>query len=110
MKQVRSEKISSRPPDAVKSDLVALMAPPLARWNYRLISDSDRLIVFERSYRPWWTVICAVLLFPIGLLALLVTNEAVITVNLAEVDGGSAILIQGDADAKVASAIEGMIV
>jgi hypothetical protein len=43
-------------------------------------SAPGQVIVLER-WRPVWTVVVAILLFPIGLLALLVRHEARLVVN-----------------------------
>jgi len=70
------------PPEVAMRDLLQFVAPPLQRSGYELRERTPHRLVFQRSRRPIWTIAVAVLLFPFGLLALLYTDEARITIDL----------------------------
>ena len=59
------------PPEAAMRDLMQFVAPPLQRHGYVLRERLPNRLVFDRSRRPIWTFAVAVLLFPVGLLALI---------------------------------------
>lgn len=62
--------------------IIEAVAPDLTGAGYRIDAQSDRAIIFSLQYRPGWTVVVAILLFPIGLLALLVRNGVSLSVTL----------------------------
>jgi len=62
------------------------IAPGLNANGYELISQSPNGLVFERCSRPGWAVAAAILLFPVGLLALGQRNTARIVISLEEHD------------------------
>jgi hypothetical protein len=71
------------------------IAPALARHGYEL-SDSGGALVFRRRWRPAWTILVAVFMFPIGLVALIHQHEDEIIVELDEgLRGGTAVLAHG---------------
>ena len=55
---------------------------------------------------PWWTFIPIVLLFPVGLLFLLVTEEAEVEVLRAEVDSGTEVRLVGRTRASVRNTLD----
>ncbi len=86
------------------------MTVPLARWDYRLISNTDDTLIYERRYRPGWTYLVAIFLFPVGLIALLHEVTRALTITISESDRGSVILFRGDVDSKVAEAIDSAVI
>jgi hypothetical protein len=64
--------------------------------------------MFERVYRPWYLIVLAVILFPIGLIGLFFPSTAVFTVNISESPEGSTILFLGDADGNIVEAVNRM--
>jgi Domain of unknown function (DUF1707) len=69
-------------PEAAMRDLMQYVAPPLQRSGYELVERTPHRLVFQRSRRPIWTFVVAILVFPIGLLALLYKDEARIAIDL----------------------------
>jgi hypothetical protein len=57
--------------EQARRDMGTNLPPRLSRWGYRMITQDDSTMAFERTYAPWYVVVLAVLLFPIGLLFLL---------------------------------------
>jgi hypothetical protein len=83
------------PPEAAMRDLLQFVAPPLQRNGYQLRERAPDRLVFVRSRRPVWTIAVAVLLFPFGLLALLYTEEARITIDLQASSDGTLVAASG---------------
>jgi hypothetical protein len=77
------------------AELMAHVAPPLDRWGYDLVQRFDDRLRFEREVRPGWTILVAVLVFPLGLLALMHTDRERITIDLAETDRGTTLVASG---------------
>jgi len=74
-----------RAPSDVETTMTELMthvAPPLAGGGYRLIERSPHRLVFAKSRRPVWTIVVAIAVFPIGLLALLHQDEEHVVIDL----------------------------
>ena len=76
-------------------DLLRFVAPPLQRSGYELRERTPHRLVFERSRRPIWTIALAVLLFPVGLLALIYTDKARITIDLQPAGNGTLVAASG---------------
>ena len=62
--------------------LMTHVAPPLARHGYALASRSPYRLEFVRERRPVWTILVAVFLFPVGLLALIYKDRERIAIDL----------------------------
>ena len=77
------------------AELIAHVAPPLHRFGYDLIGRGDGRLRFEREYRPLWTFAVAILVFPIGLLALLRKVRDRITIDLDEDEHGTNLVAIG---------------
>jgi hypothetical protein len=77
------------------AELIAHVAPPLNNFGYALIGREDGRLRFEREHRPLWTFAVAILLFPIGLLALLHKDRDRITIDLDEDDHGTNLVAIG---------------
>jgi hypothetical protein len=63
-------------------ELMAHVAPPLARHGYALVSRSPYRLEFMRERRPVWTILVAVFLFPVGLFALIYKDRERIAIDL----------------------------
>jgi hypothetical protein len=83
------------PPEAAMRDLLQFVAPPLQRHGYLLRERTPHRLVFERSRRPVWTFVVAVLVFPVGLLALIYKEETRITIDLQPAGGGTLVAASG---------------
>ena len=68
--------------DRTMRDLMEHVAPPLMRHGFMLADRSPYRLVFKRSRRPVWTILIAIFLFPLGLLALLYQESEQITIDL----------------------------
>ena len=58
-----------------QTDLMEFVAPPMHRFGYDLVERTPERLVFERRTSPMWTLLPAIFLFPIGLLALLTPGQ-----------------------------------
>jgi len=82
-------------PRAAREQAFEYIAPALARNGY-VLSVTDGALMFRRRWRPAWTVLLAVFMFPIGLVALIHENEDEVIVELHEDPrGGTAVLAHG---------------
>jgi len=68
----------------------------LSEWNaqlsghgYNLATQSEFGLTYLRKYRPWWLVFPCLIFFPIGLLALIYTEEAQITATVSQDEAGA---------------------
>lgn len=78
-------------------DLEAFVAPPMRAEGYTLAHAGEAHMIFARERRPTWTYAVAVLLFPIGLIALLHKERAEIVFELRERGDETLITVSGDA-------------
>jgi Domain of unknown function (DUF1707) len=79
------------------------IAPALHRQGYELVDRTDTKLGFEYSYRPGWTYAVAVLLPPIGFLALFHREQDRVVIEL-EPDrrhGGTRMIVRGNAPKRV---------
>jgi hypothetical protein len=83
------------PPEAAMRDLLQFVAPPLQRHGYVLRERTPHRLVFDRSRRPVWTFAVAVLVFPVGLLALIYKEQTRITIDLQPAGGGTLVAASG---------------
>lgn len=92
----------------IQRELIQTWTGQLAKWGYDLTSQSDVGVTYGRTYRPWWVIAIAICLFPIGLLALLVTETSVITATIEpDVEtGGSVLIVNGTGPKKVRDGFE----
>lgn len=83
-------------PDA--SALLDQVGPTLGEGGFRIVPGQPGVTVLERVFHPWWTIVLAVCLFPLGLLFLLVRGRHVISVSsTSSPDGRAAVRVQGRA-------------
>lgn len=93
---------------ATRGLVLEKLAPPLNEYGYGLVSKSHDYLLFENRQRPGWTYVVAVLLFPIGLLALIHKPERV-SISLEEhAEGQTKMIVQGEARRKVRKAFAGL--
>jgi hypothetical protein len=79
----------------VALELLHDVGPPLRSYGYELAERTPERIAFARPRRPAWTIVVAILFFPVGLLALLYTTREQITIDLARRGGETVCLAQG---------------
>ena len=74
-------------------ELMADVAPPMERSGYDITQRWDGRLRFEREVRPTWTILVAIFLFPVGLLALLHKHRERVTIDLDEFGDGTTQLV-----------------
>lgn len=70
--------------DDPMADLLDQVVARLAAGGYRTLPEVANSVVLERRYFPGWTILLAVCVFPVGLLALLARGRHVVTVTCTE--------------------------
>jgi hypothetical protein len=100
---------TGKQPQELVPELVAGLSTPLASAGYALQTQSERVITFNRTYRPWYVWIGVVFLFPLGLLFLLYKQQAPITVALEPLEsGGTRVQVRGLGEKGVRQAFQQM--
>jgi hypothetical protein len=92
------------PPDRAMDDLLRHVAPALHGHGYVLRERTPYRLLFERSRRPVWTFVVAVLFFPLGLIALVHKDEARVAIDLAPAGEGTLVTASGVAPPAVRQA------
>ncbi len=93
------------PREEVRWQALRTIAPPLVDYGYELVTQSPTGLVFECRSRPPWTVLVAIIGFPIGLIALTVRRNERIVISLDEhAGGGTAMIVHGNAPRRVRKA------
>jgi hypothetical protein len=85
----------SSPRNRVIEQVLTTLAPLLVARGYTLVSDTDRLVVFEQEGRPAWTILVAIFVFPLGLLALTQKSRSRIVVAFTDEADGTEIAAYG---------------
>jgi hypothetical protein len=85
----------SAPRNRVIEQVLTTLAPLLVARGYTLVSDTDRLVVFEHDRRPAWTILLAVFVFPFGLLALTHRRRSRIVIAFTDEAEGTEIAAYG---------------
>jgi hypothetical protein len=91
--------------DRAMTDLMEFVAPPMRSHGYRLVNRTPNELVFARTRRPAWTIVVAVGLFPVGLLALLHTEQHSVILSAVEREGETTIVAQGEAPLRIRRAL-----
>jgi hypothetical protein len=91
-------------PERVVHDLLRFVAPALHGHGYELRERTPHRLLFERSRRPAWTFVLAVLFFPLGLIALLHKDEARVAIDLSPARDGTLVAASGTAPLAVRQA------
>jgi hypothetical protein len=79
----------------VVSRALAQIVPLFLSRGYTLASHDDTELVFTRAERPGWTIAAAIVVFPIGLLALLHRRTANAIVAFVDSAQGTEVTIHG---------------
>lgn len=110
MKYFDLEFESEKQPADLLRDCLASFTGQLANNGYMLTSQSDVAVTYHRKYRHWGVILVAIFFFPIGLLALLITDDATITATVEPNDetGGSALIVTGKGPKNVRRGFEAL--
>ncbi len=85
--------------------MLSTIAPRLVDYGYELVTQSPTGLMFQRRSRPPWTIIAAVLGFPIGLIALAVRRDERIVISLEQRSAdGTDMIVHGKAPRRVRKA------
>jgi DUF1707 SHOCT-like domain len=96
---------SAKSVTAVRDKAMRSVVPELIADGYRLTSQSPTSLILERTYRPAWTYFLAVIVFPVGLVALLHTDSSQVVIHLESVGSGSLVQVSGTARRRVRGAV-----
>lgn len=77
----------------------------LVSYGYDLVDRTPDRLVLQRRYQPVWTILLAIFLFPLGLLALLARSSETVTIGLASRDGYALTIVQGVAPLRIRRAL-----
>jgi hypothetical protein len=80
-------------PDEAFEETVRRLAPAMARCGYELAASTGTWLEFVRTRRPAWTILVAIFVFPIGLIALIHRDERRVTVLLERRSGGGCTVV-----------------
>ncbi len=97
------------PPGDTKEQVLSTLAPRLADYGYELVSHSPTGVVFECKSRPPWTILVAVVTFPVGLVALAVKRNERVVISLEPRSTNSTdMVVHGNAPRRVRKAFLGL--
>ena len=82
-------------PRRAGSDMLELLVPVFARDGYVLVERSDDRLVLERESRPGWTILVAIAVFPIGLIALAHKSRDRVMIDMIVRDDHTVAVAQG---------------
>ncbi len=84
------------------------LSPNLSSWGFVLSAQDERSLTFTRRYRSGWVIAACILLFPIGLLALLIERRTqTISVVLTPAGEGTRVIFSGEVDSRLEKTISG---
>lgn len=87
--------VAREPPEVIGLEFLHNLGPALRSYGYDLVRRTPGRLVFARRRRPAWTIVVAVVLFPVGLLALLHRADDAITIEFARRGRETVCLAQG---------------
>src|SRR5436305_745828 len=90
------------PQDAVMSQLMSVSGAD----SYSPVGQSYDTLTLSRRRIPVWAIVLAIILFPIGLLFLLVKDTEMVQITLNRVEGGTQVTIAGRASQPLMSALQ----
>jgi hypothetical protein len=90
------------------ADVIEFVAPPMRNFGYEMVHCTEAQMVFVREERPWWTYLLAVLVFPLGLLALLYKDRDQVVIDLHDHGDRTEITASGVAPLAVRRALAAM--
>jgi hypothetical protein len=82
-------------PRKASADILEFLVPMFFDYGYDLVDRTSARLVFERRYHAGWTILVAIFLFPIGLIALLSRATERITIDMSPRDGYTLTMVQG---------------
>src|SRR5256885_5175296 len=88
--------------DAVMSQLMSVSGAD----SYSPVGQSHDTLTLSRRRIPVWAIVLAIILFPIGLLFLLVKDTEMVQITLNRVEGGTQVTIAGRASQPLQSALQ----
>jgi hypothetical protein len=94
------------PPMEARAAWQARHANWLSQHGYRPTGQTDSSLTYTRTYIPTFAVVLAVVLFPIGLLALLARREAVVSVSFRPSGARSIAAFAGTVQRRAAPAVQ----
>lgn len=92
----------------MRDSAMRTVVPELIADGYRLTSQLPTTLVLERTYRPGWTFFLAVILFPLGLVALLHTDSSQVVIHLEPAGSGTLAQVSGTARRRVRRAVRNL--
>ena len=97
------------PPERARAVALETIAPGLNGMQFTMTSQSATALEFERSGTPPWAIAVAILLFPIGLLALMRGREEHVTIAFEQFGANrTALIIHGAASRRVRREFAGL--
>ena len=93
-----------RPPAAVLDEARRKIVPHLLQMGYELAQDTSAQVVLTRRIRPAWTILAAVVAFPVGLIALLHHVQSQVVLRASRHKRGTALHAYGVAPRAVRKA------
>jgi hypothetical protein len=84
-------------------------APAFTGSGWALEHFGPERVSWINEYRPVWTKVLAVLLFPLGLALLLITEQRECSVSLVPTQAGTALTVTGKPPAAAGQSIRGVI-
>jgi hypothetical protein len=97
---VYNELVLLQPPDEALRRWEMTMSPALSQGGYKLTEKQADSAVYVRRYSPGWTILVAIFLFPIGLLALLARQQSNLLVSFESYGSGTMVKVSGSTTAK----------
>src|SRR4051812_15233472 len=94
------------PPEEALREWAGFYTEWLASNGYVMAAQELGSLTYWRRYFPSWAVAAAVLLFPIGLLALLVRRDATLVVSAAPGPASTRVDVRGNAHRPIARELE----
>ncbi len=94
---VSGELFTHYSPAELSPYFVRVLAPQLPD-GWRIVSQTESGVTFEHEYRPTWTGCLAVLLFPIGLLALLAKDREFVSLTFLPEGERTRVVLSGSSD------------
>ena len=85
---------------------LAVWSGALSSWGYHVASQSATGVIFSRKARSWYIWLFALLLFPFGLLLLLITRTDTLAWAFYPKGGGTGVTVTGEAPRAIRQALE----
>ena len=78
-----------------RAEFMEFVTPSLVAFGYELVERTPEGLVFERRVQPGWTILVAVALFPLGLIALAYKGSERIAVEFVDRGDETSVIAQG---------------